>query len=382
MSSLRVLAASGDSMGHLSHAFVLLAGLHARRGVEGIIALPHDTPFASHVERHGYRRVGVGVSLGIRQELSARMFLRHGRTLVSTTVSALREADRTLRSECPDLVIGTGGRCSLPLVLTAARRGIPTLTVPHFDLRRTNRMLAYWVDRTCLARESDRGRFPFWIRPRLRVTGTPIRPEAFTPEPRASARARLGLPLDIGSLVAFIGYSRGSASFTRLAVATARALEAAGADTGVLLQHGEWPSAEERPSTLLLSRPFYEDVLTVFAAADLAVIAGGETTLLEASASGTPSICISLPDTPIGPHVFVLAREMEAEGALIVVPPAPLSGQALAETIQTVLTEPGHHARMVRAARGIADSNATARVLDAAESLLPVPTAPLVAAGA
>lgn len=65
-----------------------------------------------------------------------------------------------------------------------------------------------------------------------------------------------------------------------------------------------------------LAQPFFDDVLSVFAASDVAVTAAGVTTLRELCARGVPAICLSGPDTSIGAHIRVLATGLRARGPI------------------------------------------------------------------
>jgi UDP-N-acetylglucosamine--N-acetylmuramyl-(pentapeptide) pyrophosphoryl-undecaprenol N-acetylglucosamine transferase len=135
-----------------------------------------------------------------------------------------------------------------------------------------------------------------------------------------------------------------------------------------VLQYGEHPPSA--PERFALAHAFFHEVLDLFAAADLAVIAGGETTLLEACARGTPSICVTLPDTPIGPHVRVLARDLQARGACVLAPAGAVAGEGLARQVAAILREPGRLDAMATAARSAVDPGACARIVAVAEGLL------------
>jgi UDP-N-acetylglucosamine--N-acetylmuramyl-(pentapeptide) pyrophosphoryl-undecaprenol N-acetylglucosamine transferase len=327
------------------------------------------------VERRGWPIVEVGTTLGIRRELSAGVLARRLGPLAWSTLAALADARRALDALRPDLVIGTGGRASFPTVLAAALRGIPTLTVPHFDVRRTNRVLAFVADRTCVAREADRGRFPRALRRRLAVTGTPLRPEAFARPAPAEARARLGLD-PARPAVGIVGYSRGSPAFSALAGEAVRALLALRPGVQVVVQHGDHgltgsaggTGSDARPD--VLARPFFDDLPAVFAACDAVASAGGETTLLELCAAGVPSLSVALDDTPIGPHIGVLAGSLERAGATERLPAAETTGAGVAARLGALLDDPARRARMSAAGRAAVAPDAVARIVAVADELL------------
>jgi UDP-N-acetylglucosamine--N-acetylmuramyl-(pentapeptide) pyrophosphoryl-undecaprenol N-acetylglucosamine transferase len=365
--TLRVLAAAGDSAGHVGHACVVLDALAATRTMEAAVVVARDSAFRGVAEGRGWGVEEVGTTLGIRRELSAATAARRFGPLAWSTVRALGEARRLLDRWAPDAVVGTGGRCSLPTVLAAALHGIPTVTVPHWDVRRTNRVLAYAVTRTCLAQEDDRARFPRFLQRRLRVTGTPLRPEAYAPPPPADARAQLALD-PARATVGLVGYSRGSPAFARFAAETTRRLAAAGVQ--VVVQHGAHPVPGLEGVPGVLARPFFDDLPAVFAACDAVATAGGETTLLELCAAGVPSLCLSLDDTPIGPHIRVLATGLERAGASVYVPAARTEPGHVAALLGALLADAPRRAAMARAGRAAVAPDAAARVLAALDEAL------------
>jgi UDP-N-acetylglucosamine--N-acetylmuramyl-(pentapeptide) pyrophosphoryl-undecaprenol N-acetylglucosamine transferase len=369
---LRVLVASGDSVGHLSHAAVILDALAEHHQVNSRVVLPHDARFRPWIEQRGFVVEPVGTGIGENREFGAGDLVRHARALSTSTFRGFREAGTLLDRFRPHLVIGTGGRCSFAPMLAAAARRLPTVTVPHYALRRANHALAYVVDRTCLAREADLRRFPAFVRKRLRVTGTPLRPEAFAPASPWGARKRLGLDPH-RPVLALIGYSGGSAGTTRLFADTVRHLRRARPDVQLVVQYGQHAPQGEDVGMLersALAQPFFDDLLSVFAACDLAVTAAGETTLLELCARGVPAICLSVPDTPIGPHIRVLTADLRARGAIAPAEETDLTGHGLMESVIGLLTDEQGRLRMAEAARAFVDPHATSAILEVIEEIL------------
>jgi UDP-N-acetylglucosamine--N-acetylmuramyl-(pentapeptide) pyrophosphoryl-undecaprenol N-acetylglucosamine transferase len=345
---LRILAASGDSVGHLSHAAVLLDALGCRYTLEATVVLPRNARFRSWIERRGYGVESVGTVIGENREFSGVDLLRHAAPLAAATLSAMREGRRVLQHLRPHLVIGTGGRASFAPVLAAALGGCPTVTVPHYALRRANHLLARVVDRTCIAREQDMARFPARMRPRLRLTGTPLRPEAFAHASKTVARERLGLD-PVRPVVALIGYSAGSAATAGLMADVMRLVRGRHPEVQFVVQHGDHAPPGVDAAQGVVARPFFDDLLSVFPACEVAVTAGGETTLLELCARGVAAVCVSLPDTPIGPHIGVLGRDLEAAGAAVFLPAEHTTAAAVSAIVDRLLEHPEERRRMARA---------------------------------
>ena len=372
---LRVLVASGDSVGHLSHAAVLLDVLGQRYTMEAAVVLPRNARFRGWIERRGYPVVPVGVGLGTHREFSAIDLVRHAPALAWSTLRGIWEGVAAIDRFGPDVVIGTGGRCSFSPMLAAVLRGLPTVTVPHYAVRRANRLLARMVDRTCLARRIDAEGFPPHVRPRLRVTGTPLRPEAFLPACRVDACRSLGLDPE-RPVVGMVGYSGGSPSTSRLFVEAGRRIRRDRPEVQLVVQYGAHPpnradaEALERSSVL---RPFFDDLPAVLAACDVVVSAAGETTLLELCARGIPALCVSVPDTPIGPHISVLAEDLSRAGAAMYLRADRVSAESVGVHVARLLADPALRSRMSEAARATVDPATANAIVGVIEELLRQP---------
>jgi len=370
--TLRVLAVGSDSVGHLSHAAVLLGALGRRHAVQASVAVPHDARFGDWIAGRGFDVRLVGRVMGVHREFSGRDLLRYAGVIGLGTLRGMREAWALLDEMQPDVVVGCGGRSSFAAMLAAALRGYPTVTVPHYALRRTNRLLAWLVDRTCLAREADVTAFPRALRGRLRVTHTPLRPEAFAPAERRAACERLGLD-PARPVVACIGYSAGSPGTTRLFAEVARSIRAARPDAQLLVQHGKHQPVGEDADALaapVIARPFFDDLVSIFPACDLVVSAAGETTLLELCARGVPALCVSVADSPIGPHIRTLAGDLERIGATVFFPRERAQADAVAAEALRLLGDDDARRRIGDAARSAADPRATEKVVAVIEELL------------
>lgn len=370
--TLRVLAVGSDSVGHLSHAAVLLGALARRHDVQASVVVPGNGRFRHWIAARGFDVRPVGRVMGLHREYSTLDLLLFSGHMALGTAVGMRDAFRVLDQTRPDVVIGCGGRSSLAAMLAAALRGYPTVTVPHYALRRTNRLLAWLVDRTCLARAEDASCFPRALHGRLRVTHTPLRPEAYAPAARRDACERLGLD-PARPVVACIGYSAGSPGTTRLFAGVARALGAARPDAQLLVQHGSHQPAGADADALappVVARPFFDDLVSLFPACDLVVSAAGETTLLELCARGVPALCVSVPDSPIGPHIRTLAGDLERVGGTMFFARERASAHVVAAQALRLLGDADARRRMADAARSAADPHATDKVIAVIEELL------------
>ncbi|MEN8137508.1 MAG: undecaprenyldiphospho-muramoylpentapeptide beta-N-acetylglucosaminyltransferase [Bacteroidota bacterium] len=88
-------------------------------------------------------------------------------------ISSLYKSRKLINKFKPDVVIGTGGFASGPLLYVASRKGIPTLIQEQNSYPGiTNKVLSKSVDKICVAFEGLERFFP---KAKIKLTGNPIR---------------------------------------------------------------------------------------------------------------------------------------------------------------------------------------------------------------
>ena len=250
----------------------------------------------------------------------------------------------------PAAVLGAGGYVAGPVGLGAVLHRTPLVLMEadsHLGL--TNRLLAPWARRVCLA-------FPLEGRggPRYRVTGRPVPASAAD---RDAARARFGL--DPGEVCVLVfGGSQGARSINRAAVAAF-----AGAGFRVLHAAGErdLPSLSA-PGPGYDLRGFIPNFSEAIAASDLVVARAGGS-VFEVAAQGRPMILIPYPHATAD-HQTANARYFERAGAAVVIPDAELSAARLAGEAGRLLADPGTLTAMGRAAAELARPDAAREIAD------------------
>jgi UDP-N-acetylglucosamine--N-acetylmuramyl-(pentapeptide) pyrophosphoryl-undecaprenol N-acetylglucosamine transferase len=266
--------------------------------------------------------------------------------------------------ERPDVVIGVGGYASGPAVLAAKLLQISTMVMEqnHFP-GATNRWLAPRVDAVCLPSEAARTR----IGGRHFVTGNPVRREFFEIGARSAG--------DPFGLLVF-GGSRGARSINRAMCAALDELSRVRPSLSIVHQTG--PEDHEHVRTACTSYagahpiqvgPFFEDMATRFAQADLIVCRAGATTLSELCAAGRPAILVPYPHAA-DDHQSHNAETLRQAGAAVVLRDADLDGPVLVRTVADLAGDTDRLRAMSRAARALARPDAAQRIADVADGLL------------
>lgn len=284
--------------------------------------------------------------------------LRAARAL-ALAVAAVPRARTLLKELAPDAVMGAGGYVAGPVGVAALTLGTPlVLTEADSHIGLTNRVLARWAARVCLAFPPGEQGISRLGRGSARylVTGRPV-PMSTTD--RAGARVRLGISPEEFCVLVF-GGSLGARSLNLAAVEAF-----AGADFHVLHVCGRrdypWMSQRELGGGYDL-REFMSpaDFGEALAAADLVVARAGGS-VFEIAAHALPAILVPYPHAS-GDHQSANARWMTAAGAATTIPDRELNGPHLARLVAALIADPSRMAQMRDASAGLARPAAAAEV--------------------
>ncbi len=281
--------------------------------------------------------------------------IKHNLGTLANLNRSKKQAGAILDEFKPDLVVGTGGYASFPVVKAAAKRGIPTAVhesnaVPGL----TTKTLAKVVDVVMVGFEDSRSHYE--DPSKVVVTGTPVRGDFFQYD-RAAARAKLGLDDEKPLLLSFFG-SLGAevmngymGEFFKLEQTDAFPFHHI---------HGAGRNYETMkdgcPDGIDL-RPYIYDMPLVCAAADLVICRAGASTIAELAAIAKPAILVPSPNVTAD-HQTKNARVLSEHGGAVLLPESECSARSLYETAKAILTDPVRRDGMVRAltARSIPDA--------------------------
>ena len=264
-------------------------------------------------------------------------------------------ARRLLREIRADLVIGTGGFASVPTVLAAVSRGIPTaLLEPNARPGRANQLLGRFAKRVCIQFEDAIAYFP---KDRAQRLGFPVREI-----PRSDRSARSGSDGE-GLRVLVMGGSQGARAINRAWTAgLARLASVAG--LRVTHQAGKLDLDEVRaayadsPLDAEIAA-FFEDMPSRMGRTDLLVARAGASTIAELCMAGVASVLVPLPLAD--DHQLANALELERAGACVVVrnDEAP---ERLVDEVLRLADDVAGRGRMAEAAAARAQPDAAARI--------------------
>ena len=363
----RVIFTCGGTAGHVNPAIALAQLMHQRDPETKFLFVGAERGLEKDlIPKAGYDFRTVHIS-SFHRSVKPRE-IRHNVISVMNLMRAPREARAILRAFSPDVVIGTGGYASFPMVKAAAKAGIPTAVhesnmVPGL----TTEMLEPFADRIMVGFEACREHYRH--PEKVIVTGTPVRQDFFRLT-KAEAKKALGVDDGRPLLVSFWG-SLGASGMNRL-MADFLALEAAkepfhhihGAGKGgypVLLDLLRQKGVDLKDHPALQVREYIYDMAVVMRAADLVLCRAGASTISELTALGVPALIVPSPYVTNN-HQEKNARVLEAAGGAEVLLEQGCSGQALFQAACGILHDAGRRAEMENAMSALGIRDATERI--------------------
>jgi UDP-N-acetylglucosamine--N-acetylmuramyl-(pentapeptide) pyrophosphoryl-undecaprenol N-acetylglucosamine transferase len=350
-----VLVAAGGTGGHLFPAEALAAAL-IKRGIQ--VHLATDRRAARYGGAFSESSIHVVASATLR----ARNPLALGRTAAMLGVG-LVQARALIGRLRPSAVIGFGGYPTIPPVLAAAWRGVPTLIHDaNAVIGRANRFLAPRVSAIATTFPDVFEREPD-LAAKATLTGNPVRSAVV-----AAAATPYPVPGDKLRLLVF-GGSQGARIMAEIVPAAIGQLDAGlRARLAIVQQAREEDVVGVRDSYAALAvaaevAPFFSDLPVRMAASDLVVSRSGASTVAELAAIGRPAILVPLPHA-LDQDQFANAGMLERSGAAIRLAQDAFTPQRLASEIAALARTPQKLATMAAAAKSVGRLDAAERLAE------------------
>ncbi|HMF13286.1 MAG TPA: undecaprenyldiphospho-muramoylpentapeptide beta-N-acetylglucosaminyltransferase [Gemmataceae bacterium] len=288
--------------------------------------------------------------------------------------TALHTARKLIESHKPRAVIGLGGYVSVPTVVAAARRKVPTLileqnTVPG----RATRFLARRATAVCTAFGETAQSLP--ADARVVCSGNPVRTAI-----AALSQDQPGPVAPSKPTLLILGGSQGAESLNDAIVAMLlkQLPELAGwmivHQTGAG-QHDQVIAAYRAAALPHIVRTYFDDLAERYLRATLVISRAGATTLAELACAGCPAILLPYPQAADN-HQLANARVFEAAGAAIVVQHGHIPSETtgwLTTVISSLAVDRHRQESMRGAMRRLARPDAARNVLAVLQSLLAGP---------
>ena len=363
---MRVLLTGGGSAGHINPALAIAETI--KRNAPGAVIEFVGVKGGKEedlVPREGYPLHFVE-SAGISRSLS----LKNLKALYLALTSPFSKKTQAILDEFkPDIVIGTGGYASWPILVAAAKRKIPTAVhesnaIPGLTVKMLGRYVdEIWVNFPATTEALSKAK-----KSRVLRVGNPLR-GAFGTLNRKEARQKFALSNQRKFLLSF-GGSLGAENLNDAVLYLMKDYTAKHPE--VLHVHAcgkrDFEVCKKRFSELGLEAydncillDYLYDMPARMAAADLVISRAGAMTLSELSLLQKAAILVPSPYVADN-HQFKNADLLAQAGAAALVQEADLPSGKLTKKVEALLSDPEGRAKMEEAVASFADPNANQKI--------------------
>jgi UDP-N-acetylglucosamine--N-acetylmuramyl-(pentapeptide) pyrophosphoryl-undecaprenol N-acetylglucosamine transferase len=376
VSAIKIVFTCGGTAGHVNPALAL-AGLIKERTPESEIIFvgAHRGIEKDLIETAGWPFRAVEVS-NFHRSFQPKE-IRHNLISLRNFLRSPGEAKALLKEFPADLVVGTGGYASYPMIQAASKLGIPTAihesnAIPGL----TTRLLENHADLIMVGFEECRKNYKH--PDKVLVTGTPVRGDFFRLTKR-EAKQKLGMDDGKPLIVSFFG-SLGAAEMNR-EMAQFLALEV---KNGAPFHHVHGAGAvgyrsmdsclretmvDLRQTPELEVREYIQNMSELMRAADLVICRAGASTISELTALGVPAVMIPSPNV-VNNHQESNARVLADAGGAVMVLEKDSSGRKLYDTAWEILRDENKQKHMREAMSSLGAIDAAEKIYAAVMGLL------------
>ena len=354
---MRVIMTGGGTGGHIYPA-IAIANKIAERSNESEILFVGTT---HGLEKEIVPHAGYDIKFVTAQGIDRKHLLRNFKVLADYR-KGKKEAKKIIEEFKPDIVIGTGGYASGPVVKVASSMGIPSYVQEQNAFPGvTNKMLEKHVEKVFLGFEEAE---KYFKHPEKHVvTGNPVRAD-FCNFDRKASREKLGLTDDDFMLLSF-GGSQGAGRINRAMLGV---IEKYNGEKNVQVYFATGKAYHEPVETEIKDMglklapnihvlEYIKDMQTYLAASDLVVARSGALTVSEIAICGRPSVLVPSPNVT-GDHQTFNAKAIADKGGAVLMPEPELDSESLYKEIEELRHAPEKLAEMSVKARESAPMDA------------------------
>lgn len=371
---MKVLLTGGGTAGHINPAIAIAEAVKSKYADAKILFVGSENSMESQlVPKAGYDFKAIRVR-GFRRSFAPKNIIRNIGTIRLVIKSSFK-AKKIITDFTPDIVIGTGGYTSWPVIRAAQKMNIPTLIHEQNAFPGvTNKALSNKALCVMVAVPEAKKYFP--RAKRVEVTGNPIRSEIIFAT-KEKSRAKLGL--DGRPVIFSYGGSLGASPINKavagLIYATYKegryqfihGAGRAGYDKMCSMMGEMGVDLKKHPEIRIL--PYIDNMADYLASADLVICRAGALTISELEVQGKASILIPSPYVAEN-HQYHNAMALANRGAAVVIEEKNLSGKVLVEKVEELLRDPERLKEIGRNAQKGAIVDSGERICSIVEDIL------------
>ena len=357
MRKIRIIISGGGTGGHVFPALAIAQAIEKQVShVEFLFVGANNRMEMEKVPNAGYNIIGLWIN-GLQRGLDKRNLLFPFKLLHS-----LWKSKRIIRKFDPDLVIGTGGYASGPLIFIAAKAGIPSLIQEQNSYPGiTNKILAKYVNKICVAYDKMERFFPLR---KIIFTGNPIRKDILGFEQKKQDAQKL-FNLDRSrQTILVVGGSLGALTINK---AISKGLKKINSmNLNLIWQTGSSYESEAHKSIQSMNikgikaYTFIENMDKAYAAADVIVSRAGAIAISELCCIGKPIILVPSPNVAEN-HQYKNAQSLVNKKAALLVEDAQVN-RKLVSTLELLLKDQSLRENLINNIKKIAVTDAAEKI--------------------
>ena len=361
MKQFKTILSGGGTGGHIFPALAIANALKSEKAHADILFVGANRRMEmKQVPKAGFPIQGLWIS-GFQRKLSIRNLMFPLKLIVSLCRSYF-----ILKKFKPQIVIGTGGFASGPLLYMATRMNIPSLIQEQNALPGiTNRLLGKHVNRICIAHKEAASFFP---KHKTHITGNPLRAELI-PFNISTKEARKKMKLaQSKTTLLVVGGSLGSKRMNELMAEHCNRITQMGVQ--IVWQCGSLYKKEFLPlqKNNIHITAFIDDMTTAYAAADVIISRAGALAVSELCQVGKAVLFIPSPNVAEN-HQYKNAMAIANEEAAVVIEEKELEHRFQSE-IDALLTDVEWRAKLGKNIKKLAKPNATKSIVEQINALV------------
>ena len=289
MKPYKFILSGGGTGGHIYPAIAIANELKSRfPDAEFLFVGAKDKMEMQKVPQSGYKIIGLWIA-GLQRRITFDNAL-----FPIKLISSLLKARTIVRQFKPDVVIGTGGFASGPLLQVAGFAGIPTVIQEQNSYPGiTNKLLSKKANKICVAYENLERFFP---KEKMILTGNPVRQDLINVASKSEAITYFNLDANKNTLLV-LGGSLGARRINQLIEKELDFLLSQ--NIQIIWQCGklylkDYSKYNEKDNVQVVA--FIDRMDLVYAAADVVISRSGASSVSELCIVGKPTIFIPSPN--------------------------------------------------------------------------------------
>ena len=335
---MKVLLSGGGTGGHVYPAIAIADKIKENHPDAEIMFVGTQNGIESQlVPNNGYEIKTITI-----QGFKRKIDLENGKRVI-TLCKGLNEASKIIKEFKPDLVIGTGGYVSAPILfISSVNKNITTIIHEQNSFPGvTNKILSTTVSKVLTSFDESHKRFPSTAKDKLYLTGNPVRKEILNTN-KETARETLNISPD-KKMVLCYGGSGGSRKINDSMVKLVK--DMLNNDLAFIFATGKnfYDSFMQNFENINFNEyqrivPYLNDMPNALAACDVVITSAGAISLAEITAKGKPCVIIPKAYTAEN-HQEYNAKSIEKENAGVCILEKDLTDKLLSNTVLDLLDD-------------------------------------------